>query len=67
MQTEGRGVPIGLAVGGANINDFKLLRETLQSVPIERPEPTPEGPQGMSLDKGYDYPEVEQTLAWIST
>jgi putative transposase len=25
---------------------------------VERPEPTPERPQGLCLDKGYDYDEV---------
>jgi putative transposase len=35
-----------------------MARETLQSIPIVRPEPTPENPQGLCLDKGYDYDEV---------
>ena len=52
--TDGHGVPIGLAVDGANRNDFKLTRETIESIAVERPEPTPEAPQGMCLDKGYD-------------
>src|ERR1700674_2973535 len=37
-----RGVPIGLAVEGANRNDFKMGRATLESIPIDRPKPTPE-------------------------
>ena len=60
--TEGGGVPIGLAVEGANRNDFKMVRETLESIPIERPEPSAEKPQGMCLDKGYDYDEVRELL-----
>jgi putative transposase len=55
-------VPVGLAVDGANRNDFKLARETIQSIPVERPEPTAEEPQGMCLDKGYDYGEVRDLL-----
>ena len=55
-------MPIGLAVEGANRNDFKMVKETLESLPIQRPEPTPEKPQGMSMDKGYDYDEVRQLL-----
>jgi len=51
-------VPLGVAVAGANRPDFQLARETLSSVPVEWPEPTPEEPQGLSLDKGYDYQEV---------
>jgi putative transposase len=60
--TEGGGVPIGVAVAGANRNDFKMLKETIQSIPIQRPEPTPQTPQGMCLDKGYDYNEVRALL-----
>lgn len=63
MLTEGRGVPIGLAVEGANRNDFKMARATIESIPVERPEPTPDTPQGMCLDKGYDYDEVRELLA----
>jgi transposase len=51
-------VPIGVAVDGANRNDFKMVRATLESIPVRRPEPTPDAPQGLCLDKGYDYDEV---------
>jgi putative transposase len=55
-------VPVGLAVEGANRNDMKMVGETLESIPVERPEPTPEQPQGMCMDKGYDYEEVRQIV-----
>ena len=55
-------MPIGLAVAGANRNDMKLVEATLASIPVERPEPTPAAPQNLSLDKGYDYDAVRQTL-----
>jgi transposase len=55
-------VPVGAALDGANRNDFKLTRQTIDSVPVERPEPTAAEPQGMCLDKGYDYDEVRDTL-----
>ena len=48
---------MGLAIAGANVNDFKLMRETIESIPIDRPEPTPRHPQNLCLDKGYDYQE----------
>jgi transposase len=51
-------VPIGLAVDGANRNDFKMARATLESIPVPRPQPTRRRPQGLCLDKGYDYDEV---------
>ena len=55
---EGHGVPIGLAVDGANRHDMKLVEVTLQSIPVDRPTPSPEQPQHMGQDKGYDYPEI---------
>ena len=47
-------VPLGLGVAGANRHDVKLTRETIESMAVERPEPTPEAPQGRCLDKGED-------------
>lgn len=38
------------------------MRETLEAIPVLRPKPTPEEPQGLCLDKGYDYDEP-RTLA----
>ncbi len=55
-------MPIGLAVAGANRNDLKLVRSTLERVVVERPEPTAARPQGMCLDKGYDCQEVRDIL-----
>lgn len=60
LLTEAKGVPIGLAVAGANRNDFKLVKETLESIPVERPVAGEEQPQGLCLDKGYDYDEVRE-------
>lgn len=62
MLTEGHGVPIGLAVDGANRHDMKLVRATVESLVIARPTPTEQEPQGMCLDKGYDYDEVRAIL-----
>lgn len=61
--TEGQGVPIALAVAGANRHDMKLVRPTLESIVVERPQPTPEQKQNLCLDKGYDYDEVRALLA----
>jgi putative transposase len=62
LLTEGHGVPLALAVEGANRHDMKLVRDTIESMVVERPEPTNEKQQGMCLDKGYDYQEVRDTL-----
>lgn len=55
-------MPVGLAVAGANRVDFKLARQTIDSIPVPRPQPTKSRPQGMCLDKGYDYLEVWELL-----
>ena len=60
MLCEGEGLPIGVAVDGANRHDMKLAEETLESVPVERPTPTKAKPQNLCLDKGYDYDEVRE-------
>lgn len=62
LLTEGHGVPIGLVVDGANRHDMKLTESTLESVVIERPEPTAEHPQNLCLDKGYDYEAVRELV-----
>jgi hypothetical protein len=59
---EAAGVPVGCAVAGANRNDFKLLRETIGSVPVERPGPAAIALQGLCLDKGYDFDKVRAFL-----
>jgi putative transposase len=58
--TEGRGIPIALVVAPANRNDMKLLAATLEAVVVERPQPTPETPQHLCADKGYDYDVCRQ-------
>jgi putative transposase len=55
--TDGLGVPLGAVIDGANRNDHKLMRQTLQAIPVERPKPTPRRPQHLCLDKGFDYDE----------
>lgn len=59
---EGHGVPIGVVTLGAHRHDMKLVRPTIESLVVERPEPTEAQPQGMCMDKGYDYDEVRDIL-----
>jgi hypothetical protein len=42
---------------------MKLLEATLASTPIARPIPTEEAPQGLCLDRGYDYDQVRELAA----
>ena len=37
---DGKGVPLGVCVDGANRHDMKMTKATLQSIVIYRPEPT---------------------------
>ena len=62
LLSERGGVPISVLVEGANRNDFKLLKETIESIAVERPLPKVEREQGMCLDKGYDNDEVREIL-----
>src|ERR1700710_189380 len=62
LLTEANGVPVGLAVEGANRHDKKLAEATLESIPVDRPEPTPDRPQGMCLDEGDDYDDTRELV-----
>ena len=48
-----------MVVAGANVHDTKLLRPTLESIVVDRPE----GAQNLCLDKGYDNPTGHGTVA----
>ena len=58
LLTDAAGIPLALAIEGANRHDMKLVRSTLDHIIAERPVPTAEMPQGLCLDKGYDFDEV---------
>ena len=62
MLTEAHGVPLGVVVAEANRHDMKLVKQTIKSVVVKRPRPTKKRPQGLCLDKGYDYAEVRDTV-----
>ncbi len=55
-------MPIGLVIDGANRHDSKMVAATIESIPVERPEPTEKQPQGMPLDKAYDSAEVRDLV-----
>ena len=41
---------------------MKLVEATLESIPVERPDPTPECPQHFLANKGYDDPVVRELI-----
>ena len=55
---DGDGVPLGMAIAGANAHDQKLVAETFGSIPVKRPRPTPRKKQHLCPDKGYDAQAV---------
>jgi transposase len=56
-------MPLAVEVAGANRHDMKLTAVTLAGIVVKRPRPTREAPQGLCLDKGYDYNEVRAIVA----
>jgi putative transposase len=63
LLVEGDGVPTAVTVDGANRYDMKMAPKMLESVVIDRPEPTTrQRPQNMCMDKAYDFPEVRDLL-----
>lgn len=62
LMTDADGIPLALVVDGANRHDSKLLKATVEAVVVRRPKPTRNRPQHMCLDKGYDYPVVDDYL-----
>ena len=55
-------MPLGLAIAGANRHDSKMVEATLRGMPAKRPRPTRNQPQGLCLDKGYDYDSVRDLV-----
>ncbi|MBI3833343.1 MAG: hypothetical protein HY287_03325 [Planctomycetes bacterium] len=62
LLVEGGGGPLAAVVDGANVHDAKLLARTLEAIVVERPKPTPDAPQHLCLDKGYDNPTGRQAV-----
>ena len=47
-----------MTIDGANRHDMRMVEATVDSIPVKRPKPTKKKPQGLCLDKGYDYDDV---------
>ena len=62
LQTDGAGVPIAVTLNGANRHDKKMVEETLNSIPVDRPKRTRRKKQGICMDKGYDHADTRQIL-----
>lgn len=62
MLCDAAGIPLAVVIDGANRHDMKLTGPTLDALVIERPQPSEDQPQGVCLDKGYDYDAVRELL-----
>lgn len=63
LLVEAGGGPLGIAIAGANVPDTKLLDATIEAIVVDRPQPTPQAPHHLCLDKGYDNPTGHTTVA----
>lgn len=59
MLTDADGIPIAIAVEGANRHDVKLARPTIENIVIKKPRPTKKKKQNLCLDAGYVGDEVQ--------
>ena len=66
MLTDGAGIPLAVAVEGANRHDSRLLVATLDGIVVARPAPEEEedscSEQHLCLDAAYDSDEVRKEL-----
>jgi putative transposase len=60
--SDGEGGPLGVTIAGANVVEQKLLRETIEAIVVERPDPD-EVEQNLCLDKGHDNPRGREAAA----
>lgn len=63
LLTDGAGIPLSVAVAGANRHDMKLLSVTLDRVVVLRPEPSEDARQHLAMDLGYDYQSCRSEAA----
>jgi len=63
LLTDGDGVPLAIAVSGANTHDMRLVEPTLKSFAVRRPRPKSGGrKQHFCGDKGYDYADTRDLV-----
>jgi putative transposase len=63
LLTDGAGIPLAVAIDGANRHDMKLVAATLDGMVVARPMPEETGAQHLCLDAGYDYAAVRAAVA----
>ncbi|MCC9644334.1 IS5 family transposase [Rhodopirellula sp. JC740] len=61
LQTDASGIPVGLAVGGANVHDTRLLQETIADC-VDRAATEVSQWENLCLDKAYDSTAVRELI-----
>jgi len=68
LQTDAAGVPVGLAVAGANVHDKRLVEQTIDNT-LEMAPPSEtdaqETEEHLCLDKGYDYQDILELVTGL--
>lgn len=62
LLTEATGIPTGLAVGGANVHDIRLLRTTLRDALMRSRGIRCGVKEHLCMDKGYDSAAVKNMV-----
>lgn len=57
-----RGGPLAVVIAAANVNDHKLLEQTIEAIVVQRPDPG-RVTQHLCLDKAYDNKASDQACA----
>ena len=61
--TDGQGIPLSVVITAANTHDMKAVIRTLNNIVFERSSHKMyEEKQNLYLDKGYDFPEIENEV-----
>jgi putative transposase len=62
MLTDGAGIPLSVAIEGANCHDAKLLVATMEGLVVARPAWEEDEPQHICLDAAFDLEPVREEL-----
>ena len=62
VQTDAAGIPVGLAVAGANVPDGKLLQETIEDCIQRAVDHDSNEDEHLCLDKGYDSAAIREMI-----
>ena len=60
--SDGHGLPLAIAVDGANVHDNRLAAPTLDGVVIARKTPSEQAPQHLCLDAGYVGEKTKEVI-----